>query len=79
MKAKTQGDFLDALLEKLNLKNDAAMARVFGLQPPVISKIRNDKLKVGAQLRIDIHEATGWSFNKMRKMLGEEEKKAAQS
>lgn len=77
-RAKVQGDFLNAVLNELSLKNDAAMSRKFGLQPPTISKIRSGKLPVGAQFRIDIHEATGWTFPKMRKMLGEQEK-AAQS
>lgn len=76
-KDQTQANFLDELIEALNLKNDAALSRALGVAPPVISKIRNNRLPVGAALLIKIHEATGWSFAEMREMLGEQEKKAA--
>lgn len=35
---------LDALMEKLRLKNDAALCRLLEVAPPVISKIRHKRL-----------------------------------
>ena len=43
-------NLLDALIEKLNLKNDAALSRALEVAPPVISKIRHRRLPVGASL-----------------------------
>ena len=37
----------DALLKKHELKNDAALARHYNFRPPVISKLRNGRLKIG--------------------------------
>ena len=45
---------LDALIEKLHLKNDAALSRALEVAPPVISKIRHRRLPVGASLLIRI-------------------------
>jgi len=67
----TQSEFIDKVINELNLKNDAALSRMFEVAPPVISKIRHNRLPVGATIRIKFHEATGWSFPKMREMLGE--------
>src|SRR3546814_15048298 len=49
---------LDSLIEKLHLKNDAALSRVLEVAPPVISKIRHRRLPVGASLLIRMHEVS---------------------
>ena len=46
---------LDALLDRLVLKNDAALARALEVAPPVISKIRHRRLPVGASILIRMH------------------------
>jgi len=38
---------LDTLIERLRLKNDAALSRALEVAPPVISKIRHGRLPVG--------------------------------
>lgn len=38
---------LDTLIVHLNLKNDAALSRALEVAPPVISKIRHNRLPVG--------------------------------
>lgn len=43
---------LDAIIERLNLKNDAALSRALEVAPPVISKIRHARLPVGASMLI---------------------------
>lgn len=50
---------LDALKEKYDLKNDAAIAKALEVAPPVISRIRNGKAKVSADIMIRVHETFG--------------------
>lgn len=62
---------LDMLLQKFALKNDAALARVLEVQPPVLSKVRHQKLPVGASLLVRIHELTGQSIRDLRALMGD--------
>ena len=50
---------LDALKEKYDLKNDAAISKALEVAPPVISRIRNGKAQVSADIMIRIHETFG--------------------
>jgi transcriptional regulator with XRE-family HTH domain len=60
---------LDAIVDRLRLKNDAALCRVLDVSPPVISKIRHGKLEIGATMLIRIHEASGLSLKDIKKYL----------
>lgn len=62
---------LDTLLQKMNLKNDAALSRMLEVAPPVISKIRHRRLPVGASLLIRMHETTGMSIRELRDLMGD--------
>lgn len=62
---------LDALIDRLRLKNDAALARLLGVNPPTISKIRHRRLEVGASLLIRMHEETGLNVRDLREMMGD--------
>jgi hypothetical protein len=62
---------LDILLNQLKLKNDAALSRALEVAPPVISKIRHNRLPVGASLLIRIHEVSGRSINDLRVLMGD--------
>lgn len=62
---------LDALLQKLNLKNDAALSRALEVSPPMISKIRHRKLPVGASLLIRMHEVSDLSIKELRDLMGD--------
>lgn len=62
---------LDMLIEKLNLKNDAALSRTLEVAPPVISKIRHRRLPVGASMLIRMHEVTDMSVAELRELLGD--------
>jgi plasmid maintenance system antidote protein VapI len=77
MNAEKTNAFLDHLIETLNLKNSAALARILETTPSVISKLRHGKLTVGPALQIKVHELTGWSFPYMREQLGGVEEKVA--
>jgi hypothetical protein len=62
---------LDTLLEKMNLKNDAALSRALEVGPPVISKIRHRRLPVGASLLIRMHEVSDMSIRDLRDLMGD--------
>ena len=62
---------LDTLLERLNLKNDAALSRILEVAPPVISKIRHGRLPVGASMLIRMHEEMGLSIRELRDLMGD--------
>ncbi len=61
----------DALIEKLKLKNDAALGRLLEVAPPVISKIRHRRLAVGASLLIRMHEVSELSIKDLRILMGD--------
>ncbi|MDB5762910.1 MAG: hypothetical protein JWQ21_1905 [Herminiimonas sp.] len=62
---------LDVLIEKLHLKNDAALSRALEVAPPVISKIRHRRLPVGASLLIRMHEVSTMSVRELRDLMGD--------
>ncbi|TWI67312.1 hypothetical protein IP91_01425 [Pseudoduganella lurida] len=66
---------IDALLDIMRLKNDAALARSLEVAPPVISKIRHLKLPVGASLLIRMHEVSELSIRDLRYLMGDRRKK----
>lgn len=66
---------LDTLIERLRLKNDAALSRVLEVAPPVISKIRGYRLAVGPILLISMHEVSGISIKELRALMGDTHEK----
>ncbi len=64
-------NLLGALIEKLHLKNDAALSRALEVAPPVISKIRHRRLPVGASLLIRMHEVCDLSIQDLRALMGD--------
>src|SRR3954470_12497542 len=62
---------LGSLIQKLNLKNDAALSRALEVAPPVISKIRHRRLPVGASLLIRMHEVCDLSIADLRELMGD--------
>lgn len=66
---------LDALLQNMQLKNDAALSRRLEVAPPVISKIRHHRLPVSASVLIRMHEATGISIGDLRYLMGDRRNK----
>jgi plasmid maintenance system antidote protein VapI len=60
---------LDSLIEKLHLKNDAALSRALEVAPPVISKIRHNTLPIGATILIRMHEISDFSIRELRDMM----------
>ena len=66
---------LNMLRERLQLKNDAALCRLLGVQPPLISKIRRRRLPVGAAMLLRMHEETGLSVKELRALMGDRREK----
>jgi hypothetical protein len=66
---------LDTLIERMKLKNDAALSRMLSVAPPVISKIRHGRLTVGASLLIRMHEETEIDISELRDLMGDRRKK----
>jgi hypothetical protein len=64
-------NLLESLIEKLNLKNDAALSRALEVAPPLISKIRHRRLPVGASLLIRMHEVSELSIKDLRALMGD--------
>jgi hypothetical protein len=64
-------NLLESLIEKLNLKNDAALSRALEVAPPLISKIRHRRLPVGASLLIRMHEVSQLSIKDLRALMGD--------
>jgi len=62
---------LDILIERLNLKNDAALSRALEVAPPVISKIRHRRLPVGASMLIRRQEVSTMSVRELRDLMGD--------
>jgi transcriptional regulator with XRE-family HTH domain len=62
---------LAAVSEHLNVKNDLQLARMLGISPPIISKIRHRKMVVGPSLLIRMHEITNLSIKELRALMGD--------
>lgn len=65
----TPNEILDHIIDKLALKNDAALARYLEVAPPVISKMRHNRLPFGAQYIVRLHEKTGWAISNIKAYL----------
>lgn len=66
---------LDTLIEKLRIKNDAALSLRLQVAAPVISKVRHKVLPVGPNLLIRIHEESGLSIREIRALMGDRREK----
>lgn len=62
---------LDALIERMGLKDDGALSRKLRVATSVISNIRNGILPIGGSMLIWMHEATGISIQELRELLGD--------
>ena len=60
---------LDAIMEKLHLKNDAALSRALEVAPPAISKIRHRTLPIGATILLRMHEVSNFSIRELRALM----------
>lgn len=66
---------LDEIINKLHLKNDAALSRTLEVAPHVISKIRHRQLAVGVTMLIRLHEVSDLSIRDLRDLMGDRRKR----
>lgn len=64
---------LNHVMETLSLKNDAALSIALGVAAPVISKIRNNRLPIGAAMKIRILEKIDISVHELNYLIGKAE------
>lgn len=69
------GNLLDALIEHLGLRNDAALSRALYLSPPMISKLRSKTLPVSATVLIRMHDVTGLGIRELRALMGDDRRR----
>jgi len=60
---------LDMLLEQYGLKYDSALARMLGVAPSIVSKLRNRKLPIGPALLLRILEITNSTLSELQQRL----------
>lgn len=68
MKTKPH-DLFDFLMRESDLESDAALARALGVPAPTVSKIRNGKRNVSAEVILKIHKLTGLSVETIDRLL----------
>lgn len=67
-------NLIDAVIDRLNLKNDSHLSRVLGVQPYVISRIRHHKVPVGASVLVRMNQETGICIKALRTLMGDRRK-----
>lgn len=68
---QTANALLDAVILKNQLKNDAALSRLLGVAPPVVSKVRHQRLPIGLSLLVRIHDKACINIDESRKILAQ--------
>ena len=66
---------IDAVTQKLALKNDAAVARALKVETPIIEKVRSNSLPLGGYLLMRLREVTGMSLNDLQGLMGDRRRK----
>lgn len=61
----------DNAIAALGLKNDTALSRCLGIDPPAISKMRHEKIGVSAAAMVRLSEATGWPTKEIKAVIAE--------
>ena len=70
MTTRTAADLLDLVIDRLQVKNDAGLARVLDLSAPAISRMRKGVLPVGPSTLVRMHEATNLTIGELREAMG---------
>ena len=70
-KKNTVAHLLDCVMKDFSLKNDAALSRFMGVNPPVISKLRNNKIELSSGLILLIHDKTDMPIKEIRSYMAQ--------
>lgn len=63
---------LDTLIERLQLKNDAALSRVLDVARPIVTGIRRGTLGIGVWMLQRMAEVSDLSIADLRKLMGDQ-------
>lgn len=63
-------NLMDLLIDKMKLKNDAALARALGVAPPVVSKTRSGSVGMSTTMLVRMSDASGLTINYLREQVG---------
>jgi plasmid maintenance system antidote protein VapI len=67
---KNQEVLFSALLHRWKLKNYYQLARVLGVAPPALSKMRNGRIPIGPTMILAIHEEdTSLSIKQLKELI----------
>lgn len=61
---------LDAMIDILRIKNDAALARTLKVSAPNLSKIRHGRIGLSPGVLIKMNEVSGVSIQQLKYLLG---------
>ena len=62
----------DHLLRTYGVKNDSALAKLLGVLPPVVSKIRSGHAGMGDSILLAVHEVFEMPIRDIKEMLNEQ-------
>lgn len=68
------GNLFNTIMADLGITSDRKLAEVLEVAAPVISKIRNGKLSVGATMILKAHETLDYEVKRIRELLAEKPK-----
>lgn len=66
---------IDEVIIKLQLKNDAGVARALKVEAPIIAKVRSNRLPLGGYLLMRLRELTGMSVTDLQDLMGDRRRK----
>lgn len=66
---------IDAVTARLDLKDDAAVARALKVETPIIEKVRSNRLPLGGYLLMRLREVTGMSVTDLQDLMGDRRRK----
>lgn len=66
----TQAKLLDTVMDLLEVKYDAHLARKLAISPTLVSRVRHGKAPVSDRMLLAMHELTGLSFLALRFLAG---------
>lgn len=65
-----QNAIIDKLIDVMKLKNDAALSRALSYPPPVVSKIRHNRLPIGPSFILRAHLVSGMDAKSLMELAG---------
>lgn len=72
MSIENVNKLLNTAIERMQLKNDAALAKALGFSAVVISKYRHGKMPIGATMILALHEYADMPVKEIKGILSGE-------